>query len=131
MPAAAKMLNALPSPSVSVTTTKRASPPNRSARSRPRCFRDRPWIAWPPALFFLRDDAVPGAGRMQVSGGGYSYDATTGGLYDFVPDKWGVAAPFPSAPDAPNAQATRTTVWTGTEMIAWDVAAGVGARYTP
>jgi len=85
-----------------------------------------------PALFFLPDDgATSGAGRMLVWGGGFSYDAATGALYDFVPDRWDVVAPFPSAPVAPNQDASRTTVWTGTEMIAWDVGAGIGARYRP
>jgi len=84
-----------------------------------------------PALFFIPDQGTPGAGRMLVWGGGYSYNAATGALYDFVPDQWGVVAPFPSEPATPNQASTRTTVWTGTEMIAWDVAAGVGARYRP
>jgi N-acetylneuraminic acid mutarotase len=84
-----------------------------------------------PALFFIPDAGTPGAGRMLVWGGGYSYNATTGGLYDFVPDRWDVVAPFPSEPATPNQAATRTTVWTGTEMIAWDVGAGIGARYKP
>jgi len=84
-----------------------------------------------PALFFLPDDGTPGAGRMLVWGGGYSYNAATGALYDFVPDRWDVVAPFPSAPTTPNQDSTRTTVWTGTEMIAWDVGNGIGARYKP
>ena len=85
-----------------------------------------------PALFFLPDQGgSPGAGRMLLWGGAYSYDAATGAIYDFVPDQWGVVAPFPSAPDIPNPDSTRTTVWTGTQMIVWDVAAGVGARYSP
>jgi hypothetical protein len=84
-----------------------------------------------PALFLLPDEGTPGAGRMLVWGGGSSYDAATGALYDFVPDRWDVVAPFPSPPDTPNPASTSTTVWTGTEMIAWDVGAGVGARYRP
>jgi N-acetylneuraminic acid mutarotase len=85
-----------------------------------------------PALFFVPDQAgTPGAGRMLLWGGGYSYDAATGAIYDFSPDQWDVVAPFPSAPDSPNQDSTRTTVWTGTQMIVWDVAAGVGARYSP
>jgi hypothetical protein len=87
-----------------------------------------------PAMFFLPDDGVPGAGRMLLWSGGYEAPATTGAIYDFVPDKWGVVAPFPSVPKAPNYGAPRTTVWTGTEMLAWDVddlVAGVGARYRP
>jgi len=42
-----------------------------------------------------------------------------------------VVAPFPTIDAAPNNGSTRTTVWTGTEMIVWDVAYGVGARYKP
>jgi hypothetical protein len=68
---------------------------------------------------------------MLVWGGGSSYDAATGALYDFFPDRWDVVAPFPSVPDTANPASTSTTVWTGTEMIAWDVGAGVGARYKP
>jgi hypothetical protein len=86
-----------------------------------------------PALFFLPDDGTPGAGRMLVWGGVASngYDAATGGIYDFVPNQWGVVAPFPVALDSPNRSSYRTTVWTGTELLAWDVGAGVGARYRP
>jgi hypothetical protein len=85
-----------------------------------------------PALFFLPDQGgTSGAGRMLLWGGGYSYDAATGAVYDFAPDQWGVVAPFPSAPSNPNQDSTRTTVWTGTQMIVWDVAAGIGARYSP
>ncbi|HJX52869.1 MAG TPA: hypothetical protein VJ801_08905 [Polyangia bacterium] len=68
---------------------------------------------------------------MLVWGGGCNYDAATGALYDLVPDRCDVVAPFPSAPDWPNQDSTRTTVWTGTEMIAWDVGTGIGARYKP
>jgi hypothetical protein len=84
-----------------------------------------------PALFFLPDPGTPGAGRMLLWGGGYGYVAVTGAIYDFVPDQWGVVAPFPTIDAAPNNGSTRTTVWTGTEMIVWDVAYGVGARYKP
>jgi hypothetical protein len=85
-----------------------------------------------PAIFFLPDQGgTSGAGRLLLWGGGYAYDAATGALYDFVPDQWGVVAPFPTAPANPNQYSTRTTVWTGSEMIVWDVAAGVGARYQP
>lgn len=85
-----------------------------------------------PALFFLPDPgAAPGLGRMLVWGGAYGNDAVTGALYDFVPDRWEVVAPFPSMNDTPNPGSTRTTVWTGSEMIVWDVAAGLGARYRP
>jgi hypothetical protein len=84
-----------------------------------------------PALFWLEDAGAPGAGRMLLWGGGNGYDAATGGIYDFVPDRWGVVAPFPTIDAAPNNGSARTTVWTGTEMIVWDVAYGVGARYKP
>jgi len=84
-----------------------------------------------PALFFLPDPATPGAGRMLLWGGDYGYAALTGAIYDFVPDRWDVVAPFPVSFDSANAASSRTTVWTGREMIVWDVAAGVGARYTP
>jgi hypothetical protein len=84
-----------------------------------------------PALFFLPDPGTPGAGRMLLWGGDYGYDALTGAIYDFVPDRWDVMAPFPVSYDSPNVASSRTTVWTGREMIVWDVEAGVGARYAP
>ena len=93
--------------------------------------REAPSPRQTPSLFFLPDPGSAGAGRMLLWGGGQSYDAATGAIYDFVPDQWDVVAPFPSAPNSPNQAATTTTVWTGTEMIAWDVAAGIGARYQP
>jgi hypothetical protein len=82
-----------------------------------------------PRLFFL-PDATAGSGRVLVWGG-YLCEANTGGIYDFGPDQWGVVAPFPVLPPEPNLDDFRTTVWTGTEMIVWDAAAGVGARYKP
>ena len=87
-----------------------------------------------PALFFLPDQGgTAGAGRMLLWGGsfGYSYVPVTGAIYDFVPDEWGVVASFPNPPDNPNQDSARTTVWTGTQMIVWDVAAGLGAKYSP
>jgi hypothetical protein len=84
-----------------------------------------------PAGFFVPDLDTPGSGRMIVWGGGYGNDAVTGGIYDFVPDRWQVVAPFPSIDAMPNGFASRTTVWTGSEFLVWDVAFGVGGRYRP
>lgn len=95
---------------------------------------DAPAPRQTPALFFVPDPSPLGAGRMLLWGGdGFSggYVAATGAIYDFVPDVWDVVAPFPIALATPNPSSTRTTVWTGSEMIAWDVAAGLGARYKP
>jgi hypothetical protein len=92
---------------------------------------EAPSVRTKPALFFLPDLGTPGAGRMLLWGGGYTWDAATGAIYDFVPDQWGVVAPMPNAPSTPNLSASRTAVWTGTELIVWDVAVGLGGRYKP
>jgi hypothetical protein len=92
---------------------------------------DAPSIRSSPALFFLPDPGTPGAGRMLLWGGAYGNDAITGALYDFVPDLWEVVAPFPTIDASPNPGSTRTTVWTGSELLVWDVAFGVGGRYRP
>jgi hypothetical protein len=89
---------------------------------------DAPSFRQSAAVFFAPDGDVPGAGRMLVWGG---YDPVSGGIYDFVPDRWLTMAPFPTIDAAPNEGATQTTVWTGSEMLVWDVAFGVGARYKP
>jgi hypothetical protein len=92
---------------------------------------EAPSIRTRPALFFLPDPGTPGSGRMLLWGGADNYNATTGALYDFLPDQWEVVAPFPTIDAAPNPGSTQTTVWTGSEMLVWDVAFGVGGRYRP
>ncbi len=94
---------------------------------------DTPSLRANPALFFLPDAGVPDAGRMLLWGGGGAsgYDAVTGAIYDFVPDRWQTVAPFPTIDAPPNSGSTQTTVWTGSEMLVWDVAFGVGGRYKP
>ena len=84
-----------------------------------------------PLAFFLPDLDAAGAGRMIVWGGGYDYTTVTGGIYDFVPDRWQVVAPYPNVDSAALNQSSRTVVWTGSELLVWDAATGVGARYRP
>ena len=84
-----------------------------------------------PTLIFLVGDGANGSGRMIVWGGGSQQNAATGEIYDIASDSWLPMAQFPLSVNEPNISAPSTTVWTGKEMITWDVGEGVGARYTP
>jgi hypothetical protein len=69
-----------------------------------------------------RHDAVWAAGEMIVWGG--LGDAGTGGRYDVATDTWIAMAPNSEIPEP-----TRSVVWTGEEMIVWNL--GAGGRYDP
>jgi hypothetical protein len=80
-----------------------------------------------PALFFVPDADPAGAGRMLVWGG---TNPSASGVYHVSTDTWFPLAQI-SLPLDTDWSRKGNAVWTGKELIVWDVAEGKGARYTP